>query len=327
MTEPKLRVFAAIPRNPDPAKYADELMRIARFSDQNGFAGILLFTGNDVFVEPWVMAQHILAHTSKSSPLIAVNPIYMHPFTVTKFISSFALLYRRKVYLNMVTGTAMSDLRGLGETYSHEDRYSRLGEFIHVVRELLAGARPFSFKGRFFATNDLQLRPSLPAALMPEFLIAGQSDDARRVAREMGCLMMQMLPPNLEAGISAPGINFGIFARQTRDEARREAKLVFQDSVEHRELLKYTMENTDSIWKRRLNEAGQTGELYENGYWLLPFLTYRADCPYLVGSYADIGANVRRFAEKNVGTVILDVLADENELQHACKALASSGVF
>jgi alkanesulfonate monooxygenase len=327
MTKAKLRIFPAIPRNPNPAKYVDELMRIARFSDVNGFAGILLFTGNDIFVEPWSMAQHILAHTSKSSPLIAVNPIYMHPFTVAKFVSSFALLYQRKVYLNMVTGTAMSDLRSLGDQYSHEDRYSRLGEFIYVVRELLAGTRPFSFRGKFYATNNLQLRPRLPAALMPEFLIAGQSDDAHRVWREMGCLMMHMLTPNLEEGLNAPGVNFGIFARRTREQARREAKLFFQDSVENRELLKYTMENTDSVWKRRLNEAGQTGELHKNGYWLLPFLTYQADCPYLVGSYADIGANLRRFAEKNVGTIILDVVADEQELQHVCKALSASGVF
>ncbi len=286
MTRTRLRVFPAIPRNPNAAKYIDELMRVARFSERNGLEGPLLFAGNDTFVEPWSMAQHILAHTAKTSPLIAVNPVYMHPFTVAKFVSSFALLHHRKVYLNMITGTATSDLLGLGEQRSHEERYSRLGEFILIVRQLLASTRPVTFDGKFYATNNLQLRLGLPPTLMPEFLIAGQSDDARRVAAQMGCLMMQMLPPNLEQGINAPGMNFGIFAREKRDQARRAAKLFFQDSAEKRELLKYTMENTDSVWKRRLNEAGQDGELHENGYWLLPFLTFQADCPYLVGSYA-----------------------------------------
>jgi alkanesulfonate monooxygenase len=327
MTRTRLRVFPAIPRNPNAAKYIDELMRVARFSERNGLEGPLLFAGNDTFVEPWSMAQHILAHTAKTSPLIAVNPVYMHPFTVAKFVSSFALLHHRKVYLNMITGTATSDLLGLGEQRSHEERYSRLGEFILIVRQLLASTRPVTFDGMFYATNNLQLRPGLPPTLMPEFLIAGQSDDARRVAAQMGCLMMQMLPPNLEQGINAPGMNFGIFAREKRDQARRAAKLFFQDSAEKRELLKYTMENTDSVWKRRLNEAGQDGELHENGYWLLPFLTFQADCPYLVGSYAEIGAKLRSFAEMNVSTIILDVVADEQELEHVCKALASSGVF
>ncbi len=186
MTKTRLRIFPTIPRNPDSAQYIDELMRVARFSDRNGFAGVLLFAGNDTLVEPWSMAQHILAHTVDSSPLIAVNPIYMHPFTVAKFVSSFALLYRRKVYLNMITGTATSDLQGLGDRLSHQDRYSRLGEIIHIVRQLLAGRRPVSFAGKFYTTDNLQLRPGLPPALMPEFLIAGQSDDARRVAKQMG---------------------------------------------------------------------------------------------------------------------------------------------
>lgn len=327
MSKARLRIFPAISRNRDPSKYLDELMRVARFSDRNGFEGILLFSGNDVTIEPWSMAQHILAHTEQGSPLIAVNPIYMHPFTVAKIVSSFALLYRRKVYLNMITGTATSDLRGLGDQHPHQSRYSRLGEFIFLVRQLLTSARPVNFKGKYYTTNDLQLRPRFPTALMPEFLIAGQSDDARRVSTEMECLMMQMLPPNLDEGISAPGLNFGIFAREERDLARRLAKLRFRDSAEDRELLRLTMENTDSVWKRQLSEAGQTGELHENGYWLLPFLTFQADCPYLVGSYAEIGAKLRSFAEEGVGTIILDVVADEQELQHVCKALASSGVF
>src|SRR5262249_62392390 len=114
----------------------------------------------------------------------------------------------------------------------------------------------------------------------------------------MGCLMMQMLPANLEEGIRAPGVNFGIFTRRTREQARREAKLFFPDSIEHRELLKYTMENTDSIWKRRLKEAGQTGELHENGYWLLPFLPYRAGCSYPGGNYCAILAKLGRLSEK-----------------------------
>lgn len=327
MTKAKLRIFPAVSRNRDPAKYVEELMRIANFSDRNGFSGILLFAGNDVFVEPWSMAQHIIAHTERSSPLIAVNPIYMHPFTAAKLVSSFGLLYGRKVYLNMITGTATSDLHGLGDEHSHESRYSRLGEFISLVRELLTSARPVNFRGQFYKTNHLQLRPRLPAPLMPEFLIAGQSDDARRISTKMQCLMMQMLPPNLDKGIKAPGLNFGIFAREERDQARQAAKLRFRDSVENRELLKLTMENTDSVWKRRLNEAGHNGEIHENGYWLLPFLTFQADCPYLVGSYAEIGAKLRSFVENAVGTIILDVVADEQELQHACKALACSGVF
>jgi alkanesulfonate monooxygenase len=327
MTRTRLRVFPAIARNSNATQHIDDLMRVARFAEANGLDGPLLFAGNDTPVEPWAMAQHILANTARISPLIAVNPVYMHPFTVAKFVSSFALLHHRKIFLNMITGTATSDLTGLGERRSRGERYSRLGEFILIVRQLLASTRPVTFRGEFYATEALQLRPSFPPALMPEFLIAGQSDDARRVATQTGCLRMQMLPPDLEQGIDAPGLNFGIFAREGRDQARQEAKRLFPDSAEKRELMNYTMENTESVWKRRLYEAGQDGELRDNGFWLLPFLTYQADCPYLVGSYSEIGATLRRFADRKIGTIILDVVADARELDHVCKALASSGAF
>ncbi|QOZ54874.1 LLM class flavin-dependent oxidoreductase [Bradyrhizobium sp. CCBAU 53338] len=326
MMAARLRVFPAISRNRDPKKYVGELMRVAEFADRNGFEGILLFEGNDVFVEPWAMAQHIMAATARSSPLIAVNPVYMHPFTAAKFVSSLAQLHGRKVHLNMITGTAISDLQGLGDEQSHADRYVRLGEFVAIVRQLLSSPRPVTFEGRFYRVSNLQLRPRLPAELIPEFLIAGQSDAAQRVAKESGCIKMQMLPPDLDRGLNAPGMNFGIFARESGDEARRAAKARFRDNPDDRELLALTVENSDSVWKRRLYE-GQSGDLADNGYWLLPYLTFQADCPYLVGSYAEIGAKLREFAAKGLTTIMLDMVADEAEMQHVCKALKSSGMF
>jgi alkanesulfonate monooxygenase len=217
MSSARLRVFPAIPRNPNAAQHIEDLMRVARFAEARGLDGPLLFAGNDTPVEPWAMAQHILARTETIFPLIAVNPLYMPPFTVAKFVSSFAQLYRRRICLNMITGTANSDLEGLGDQQAHDKRYSRLGEFIRIVSQLLASARPVTFRGEFYEVASLQLRPGLPPALMPEFLIAGRSDNARRVAAQTGCLRMQMLPRDLEQRISAPGLNFGKLAASVFD--------------------------------------------------------------------------------------------------------------
>ncbi|MGJ4946788.1 LLM class flavin-dependent oxidoreductase [Bradyrhizobium sp. HKCCYLS20291] len=323
----KIRIFATVPRNLPPREHVGQLLRLARFSDEAGLAGILLFAGNDTLIEPWPMAQHVLAHTRSCAPLIAVNPAYMHPFTVAKFVTSLALLHSRKLFLNMITGAATSDLQSLGETLSHSDRYARLAEFIEIVRQLLSSTRPLTFRGQFYSTEHLQLRPALPPALMPEFLIAGQSEAAHLIARDTGCLMMQMLPPDLDKGVTSPGVNLGIFARPTRDQAVREATMLFRDDAEKRALLDYSMAQTDSVWKRQLRDAGQSGDIHDNGYWLLPYLTFESDCPYLVGSYDEIGARLRRLAEQNVTTMILDVIADEAELAHIRKALAAGEVI
>jgi len=71
----------------------------------------------------------------------------MHPFAAAKFVSSFAQLYGRKVYLNMITGTAVSDLLGLGDVQSHADRYVRLGEFVALMRQLLSSPCPANVEG------------------------------------------------------------------------------------------------------------------------------------------------------------------------------------
>ena len=65
MTPPRLRVFPAISRNRDHRQYVGELMRVAQFAERNGFEGILLFEGNDVFVEPWAMAQCRRRHVAR----------------------------------------------------------------------------------------------------------------------------------------------------------------------------------------------------------------------------------------------------------------------
>lgn len=161
---------------------------------------------------------------------------------------------------------------------------------------------------------------------MPEFLIAGQSEAAQRVAKETRCIKMQMLPPDLDRGLDAPGMNFGIFAREGRDEARQAAKLRFRDNPDDRELLALRREQRFRLEERRLYE-GQSGELADNGYWLLPFLTFQADCPYLVGSYAEIGAKLKQFVAKGLTTIMLDMVADEAEMQHIRKALTASGMF
>jgi len=48
-----LRIFPTVPRNLPPRDHVDQLLRLARFSDDSGLTGILLFAGNDTVVEPW----------------------------------------------------------------------------------------------------------------------------------------------------------------------------------------------------------------------------------------------------------------------------------
>ena len=102
-----VEVFTISPRTTDEHEYWVNIEQVIDWSEKFDCTGILLFTGNDTYVEPWIAGHSALVRTENLCPLVAVNPVYMHPFTVAKMISTFAYLYKRKTYLNMVTGTAL----------------------------------------------------------------------------------------------------------------------------------------------------------------------------------------------------------------------------
>ena len=193
-----------------------------------------MFTGNDTLVDPWLVAHVTLASTATLSPLVAVNPLFMHPFSAAKMVTSLTYLYDRKVYLNMVTGVAVNFLGALGDQLSHEDRYLRLREYIEIMRALIIDGRIASFRGRFYQVDDLQLRPTTPDRLAPEFMLAGQSEAARRLCRELGLMHMSMLGRERPDGRA---IHFGLVVREHAREAWEAAHSRFPESEEGEAIL------------------------------------------------------------------------------------------
>lgn len=323
-----VRVFAISPRNPDADGYWTDICKVAACADKYNFTGILLFTGNDTYLEPWVVAQHILHGTQSLSPLIAVNPIYMHPFTVAKMTASLVRLYGRKIYLNMVTGTSINYQKAMGDDVPHDDRYLRLEEYIEFVRRLLNTTKPLKYSGRYYQADHLQLLPGISAKDAPEFLLAGQSPAAQRVCATTGSTGMQMLPARFEEGLSdVPGIHFGIVTRESEDAAWEAARARFPVNEENQAILEYSMSNTDAFWKRRMKAESEQALATGTGYWLTPFANFQADCPYLVGAHSDVADKLRRLIQSGITTFIFDVPASEEEFSHLSQVLHQSGAL
>lgn len=260
--------------------------------------------------------------TDKLYPIVAVNPIYMHPYTAAKMVSSFALMYQRKVCLNMITGTALNYLEALNEDLSHDDRYERLREYVHIILALLERRTPVNFSGRFYKISNLQLPKSIPSSLFPEFFLAGQSDAARRLCRDLGAIGLQMLQPGIEQGLSDNrAIFFGITTRKDEAQAWEVAKELFPESEEDQMLLDFSMDNTDSAWKTRMKLEADQPHRAETGYWLTPFRNLKANCAYVVGSYERIADILVRLIRGGIDVFILDIPAREEEFEHIHQAL------
>src|SRR5262249_52482253 len=128
-----LELFATCPQSSavDAEAYVRRVADVARWSEQYGCKGILVYTDNSL-VDAWLVSQIIIENTQKLCPLVAVQPAYMPPYSVAKLVVSFGYLYRRRIYLNMVAGGFKNDLSALNDTTPHDKRYARLIEYTTI---------------------------------------------------------------------------------------------------------------------------------------------------------------------------------------------------
>lgn len=319
----EMRIFSTCPQSKDvpPADYRRRVADVARWSEQFGCSGILVYTDNGI-VDPWQVAQLIVESTERLSPLVATQPIYMHPYTVAKKVSTFAYLYGRRVWINMVSGGFRNDLLALNDETPHDDRYLRLIEYTTIVRRLLETPEPVTFEGRYYRVKNLKLMPPLPAELFPGITSSGSSDEGMQAAAEIGAIAIRYpKPPGEERDVPARsatevGVRVGIIARDTAAQAWSTALERFPADRKGQLLHQLAMKTSDSEWHRQLSD-GQTPTTPERSpYWLQPFHTYKTFCPYLVGDYQQVAAMISDYLSAGFQTFILDIPPSREELEH-----------
>ncbi|HVH08852.1 MAG TPA: LLM class flavin-dependent oxidoreductase, partial [Gemmatimonadales bacterium] len=79
-------------RGEAPGDYLRSVRQVAAWSEGGGCDGILVYTDNSL-LDPWLVAQVIIEATRSLSPLVAVQPVYMHPYSVAKMVSTLSCLY------------------------------------------------------------------------------------------------------------------------------------------------------------------------------------------------------------------------------------------
>ena len=320
LSNTKVSVFTISPRTKSTDEYWPNIENCIKWSDAHNATGILLFEGNDTYVSPWVAAQSVFAQSATLCPLVAVNPIYMHPFSVAKLINSYAQIYGRKTYLNMITGTALSYLHAMDDSLDHDQRYDRLREYAEVIVSLLSHPHAIRYAGDYYQLENLKLEPPTDAELMPEFFFAGSSDAATKTSESVGGVQMTMLPNTLTT--QQRGVHFGIVCRESEAEAWEAANEIFPEDRKGARMQALTMSNTDAQWKQRLMQASKLGEAAAKGYWLRPFTNFQADCPYLVGSFAEVAEVIERLVLGGVRDFILDLPAAESEFANTALVFA-----
>jgi alkanesulfonate monooxygenase len=320
-----LELFATCPQSKDvePEAYRRRVADVARWADRAGYRGVLIYTDNQL-VDPWLVAQIVIESTEQLRPLVAVQPVYMHPYTAAKMVSSVGHMYGRQVFLNMVAGGFRNDLRALADDTEHAGRYARLIEYTLLMKRLLNGER-VSFAGTYYRVERLSLSPPLAPELFPGIFVSGSSEAGVAAARAIGATAVKYpKPPQEEVSTSADGagigMRVGIIARDDDARAWNVARARFPEDRKGQVTHALAMKVSDSHWHRQLSELGATPPSAENPYWLGPFENYKTFCPYLVGSYTTVAVELARYIDLGFQTFIVDIPPDEEELQHTALA-------
>lgn len=289
-----------------------------------GFAGVLIYTGNEVPIEPWLAAAEMARSHPDLSPFVALNPIYMHPFTAARCVASLANAYGVRCDLNLVAGTSLSDLAALDEVDTHDERYARLREFAIIMRDLCAGQGPVSFDGRYFGARGLLLPSRIADALQPGFVVAGQSAAASDTARTLGAESLGGLQANFRPEPAcARGVYMGIICRATEAQAQAALCTQYPEGQARPSSLRLSR-NTDASWKSSFVGADSGNGEEDGPYRLGPFRRGQLDCPVLVGSTATVGAVLLRLAAGGIDRFVLDLPDTEADYAAVIDAFANA---
>jgi len=317
-----LQLFSTCPSSAaNPDRYVDRITQIAQWSEKAGCTGILVGADNSL-VDPWLVSQVLIENTRSLCPLVAVQPIYAHPYAVAKMVSTLGLLHGRRVFLNMVAGGFKNDLSALNDTTPYDARYPRLVEYTQVIQQVLKARAPVSFAGRFYRVTNLMVNPSLALELQPGVFMSGSSEAGMAAARATGAVAVVYPEPTsrkeaaLPAGSGPCGLKIGIIARAGDDDAWKVAFTRFPTERKGLTPRQLAAKASDSAWRHRLAESSADAGGTRQTYWLHPFENYQTNCPYLVGSYADVAAEIGRYRELGYSTFILDIPASEEEFEH-----------
>jgi len=328
-SQSKIRVFSTCPQSSDhpSGEYLRRVIDVAKWSEANGCEGILVYTDNRI-LDPWLVAENIIQNTSRLSPLVAVQPVYMHPYSVAKMVASLGFLHHRRVYLNMVAGGFSNDLVSLDDTTPHDRRYDRIVEYTEIVKRLLTSDSAVSFDGEFYRIKNVKFSPRLAAELVPDILMSGSSEASLEAAEKLGATAVKYPKSSsedegvlLKSKIDS-GVRTGIIARETEEEAWRIAHARFPDDRKGQLAHELAMKTSDSVWHKQLSDLAHSTNGRNTPYWLGPFQNYKTFCPYLVGSYAVVADEIARYLALGYQTFILDIPPNEEELRCIGKVFA-----
>jgi alkanesulfonate monooxygenase len=156
------------------------LAEVARAADRLGYAGVLTPTGTWC-EDAWLTAAALLSETERLKFLVAFRPGLVPPTLAAQQTATLQRFSEGRVLLNVVSGGDDIEQRRFGDWLSHDERYARTGEFLHVVQSIWT-QDSVEFHGKYYTVSDG--RVSAPPDPLPQIYFGGSSAAALPIAAQ-----------------------------------------------------------------------------------------------------------------------------------------------
>ena len=156
------------------------LAEVARAADRLGYEGVLTPTGTWC-EDAWLTASALLAETERLKFLVAFRPGLVPPTLAAQQTATLQRFSEGRVLLNIVSGGDDLEQRRFGDWLSHDERYARTGEFLHIVNSVWT-QESVDFTGDYYTVSDA--RVSEPPDPVPQIYFGGSSPAALPIAAQ-----------------------------------------------------------------------------------------------------------------------------------------------
>ncbi len=303
----------------------DYLGQVARSAEQLGFTGVLTPTGTWC-EDAWLTTAALISQTKRLKFLVAFRPGFVSPTLAAQMATTYQRISGGRLPLNVVTGGEDTEQRRFGDFLSHDERYSRTGEFLDIVRGAWSG-EPYDFAGAHYRVEGatVMARPDP----VPTVYFGGSSPAAGPVAaRYVDVYLTWGEPPDAVAtkiawmrelaGQAGRTLRFGIrlhtISRDTATDAWAEggrmlAELTPAEIATSQRALGQSV-SVGQRTMRSLHEAYRSGgrpedlEIYPN-LWAGIGLVRGGAGTALVGSHAEVADRIEEYASLGIEEFIM----------------------
>ncbi|MFL5304926.1 MAG: LLM class flavin-dependent oxidoreductase [Polyangia bacterium] len=221
----------------------DRIFQAARAAEVAGFTGALV-PWDDGGEDAWIVAASLARQVRRLVLIPELQPGFTTPVYLAKISVSFQRLSGNRLAWGVDLERDPAVRRAHGSTLEGADWLASAGEYLEATRgvwtaEQDASPAPFDYDGRFYAVQKGGLKAPLAGWKLPPTYTSGSSDAVLAfAARHADVHLFDSAEPSAvaaaiarlaEAGRPAgrtvrPGVRLSILARETADEALRDAQ-------------------------------------------------------------------------------------------------------